>query len=141
MPELKWRAVYRDGTYLHQEGSGHEPAGRYADIDRKRLVQFELCDPADGGRAVARVILQPGRRLVARRRTCITVTPEGQQARHFWLLGWQELGWADSQGTRNRQAIMTVWEDERQPVTLSGARGDDDIVLLDCEARDVTGPE
>jgi len=80
-----WVAVYQDGTTLPQiDISGRE--NLYKDIDRERLVRFDLVETTTGEPKVI-LHLQKGMRLIARRRTFIR--NDGQRG-VVWLVGWQE---------------------------------------------------
>ena len=107
IPDLTWLAHYEDGTTLAQ---GQDRWGRpasYADIDRSRLVAFDLWQ---GERLVVQVDLRDDsngevgrRRLIWRIRH--QLDSAGNQAK-IHLVGWQRTA-----GGRNIQAICYVFED------------------------------
>jgi hypothetical protein len=131
---LCWVAVYSDGSTLSQyNGDGSE--NKYADIDRPRLVEFRLMEierldeqerPVffDGRPHVLRhaLILDPGQRLIYRRRTQIQVSGK---TRVFHLVGWQMT----VEG-HNVQSITYVPDCEGCNATIAAGRFREDGPLL-----------
>jgi hypothetical protein len=64
--ELTWVANYEDGTKLEQFQDGKEM--KYADIDRDRLVRFDMIDVATK-KPIYALYLSEGQQLIFRRRT------------------------------------------------------------------------
>jgi len=95
-----WRAVYKDGTVLLQT-TKEGKKNKYADIDRDKLKYFDLLD---GNKLLFRLHLEPGRRLICRRRTIGDVF-DASKKRVVWLIGWQ---WTVN--GRNVQDIAWVYE-------------------------------
>lgn len=84
---LVWKAHYKDGTFLDQYTDG-KPNG-YENIDRKKLEAFEII--GDGKRIFC-LFLEPGQRLIFRRRTAFDLvikTQETRNLRYFLMVGWQ----------------------------------------------------
>jgi len=67
--EIYWKAIYRDGTVFPQfNEDGSE--NKYPDINRKELEFFELrMSDGDSDRLLFKLHLEPGRKLIVRRRT------------------------------------------------------------------------
>ncbi len=80
---MNWQAQYNDGSGLSQfEEDGKE--NKYADIDRNRIDSFALY--LDDGRLAFRLWLDPGQRLIYRRRVEIST---GCDPFAVYLCGWQ----------------------------------------------------
>ena len=80
----RWEARYNDGSTLpqyHADGSEN----RYADIERERLESFALL--REDGTVLFRLHLDPGQRLIFRRRVERQV---GGTDRVVYLVGWQQ---------------------------------------------------
>lgn len=124
MKNLYWVANYEDKTKFEQfSPDGKER--RYADIDREKLVRFDMVDK-DTNKAVYSVYLREGKRLIYRRRTLV---PIGQQARvTIHLVGWQETVMTNN-GPKNIIVINYIHEDGS--IALDGSR--DNLQLLDFE--------
>lgn len=124
MKQLYWVANYKDGEKFEQ----FTPDGlerRYADIDREKLVRFDMVDK-DTKKAIYSVYLREGKRLIYRRRTLV---PIGQQARvTIYLVGWQ-MSVATTSGINNIVVINYIHEDGS--IALDGSR--DNLELLDFE--------
>lgn len=99
---LLWRAIYNDETWLNQVEADHE--NKYTDIDRNKLIAFELWSP-DYLKPVAKINLEPGQRLIYRRRVRGHVlSPENIEV--MYLVGWQQT----VQG-QNVQSILCIHKD------------------------------
>jgi len=108
---MQWEARYNDAS-LHQfNGDGSE--NKYADIDRNRLLSFVLY--GDDGKPVFELFLDPGQRLIYRRR--VRKSP-GLADIIIYLVGWQM-----TVGGENVQSIAYVSEDGQ--VALAGRWRDD----------------
>ena len=87
MSEYSWIAQYNDGEFLPQyewsKGSIIKE-NKYGDIDRKRLIAFELVAK---DRDNFCIWLEPGQRLIYRRRSQLNVSMN--QTVVFHLVGWQ----------------------------------------------------
>lgn len=95
---LLWKAVYSDGTWLN--------SGNYADIDRRKLVAFELWSQGYQ-KLIVRVNLELSQRLIYRRRVRAQVlSPNNSEV--MYIVGWQQT----IQGY-NIQSILCVYEDGR----------------------------
>ena len=93
---IQWLAHYADGSTLPQyDADGCE--NQYASIDRSRLEGFSLWDD---GKCLVHLALEPGQRLVYRRRVETSPTAEPIV---IYLAGWQQT----VQGT-NVQSIFYV---------------------------------
>lgn len=68
--ELEWKAIYDDHSFLTQfEGEGeNRKEHRYQDINRERLVRFDMINPKTN-KAVFALYLRDGQQLIFRRRT------------------------------------------------------------------------
>lgn len=114
---MLWRAVYSDGTVLDQYNGEGEPNG-YKNIDREKLSQFQLLKD---GKVSFSLILEPGQRLIFRRR----VFKKLKEEKHLFLVGWQKDG---------VQAICYLFENGS--VIMAGKWKDRMFkapVLLECE--------
>jgi hypothetical protein len=118
MSNLKWRAVYQDGTYLD--------AGTYTDIDRARLASF--CLVRDGV-VVFQLVLQEGQRLIWRKRTIVT-PGAGEQV-------WHLVGWQKTVGGENIQCISYIKEEDGYVLMAGEWEGEHVLIggveLLDFE--------
>ena len=101
MQEISWKAVYNDGTCLPQYNKDGS-VNKYPDIDRSKLKYFELLD---GDRLLFRLHMEPGRRLIVRRRTIGNLFNK-KDKKVIWMVGWQ---W--NANGRNVQDIAWVFED------------------------------
>jgi hypothetical protein len=116
----KWRAVYTDGKYLDAK----DAEKGYADIDRTRLASFCLLKEDT---VVFQLSLQPGQRLIWRKRTVIT-PGAGEQVWH--LVGWQKT----IQG-ENIQCISYIKEEDGY-VLMAGEWQGDHILMGNVELLD-----
>lgn len=109
MKELNWVANYADGTKLEKFApSGGEH--RYQDIDRDKLVRFDLIDPQTN-KAVYSLYLHDGQRLIYRARTLVNVARNIELGRvRVYLVGWQERIMTQN-GPRTVTAINYIHED------------------------------
>lgn len=119
---ITWRAVYRDKKCLRQYNADGT-VNRYNDIDRYRLVRFDLLND---DKPIASVYLRQGQRLIYRRRTLVQVD-NGQRV-IVYLLGWQKT--IDTpKGKENITSLMYIHEDGS--VALDGHRNN--LELLEVE--------
>ena len=82
-PNISWKAVYSDGTFLFQHNEdGTE--NKYYDIDRKKLIAFEVYKDKN---LILLRHLEPGQRLIFRQRCAFST--KGDEIRVF-LVGWQQ---------------------------------------------------
>jgi len=104
---LSWKAVYKDGSMLPQlRKDGKE--NKYEDIDRDNLEFFELLK---GEKLIFKLHLEPGRRLIVRRRTIGNFfDPSVNDV--VWLVGWQ---W--NANGRNVQDLAWIFEDGHVELT------------------------
>ena len=65
MDSIEWRAIYKNGEIFPQHKKDGN-ANKYGDIDRSRLEYFDL---HKGETLLFRLHMEPGRRLIVRRRT------------------------------------------------------------------------
>lgn len=100
---MEWKAIYTDGTFLNQYGKdGSE--NKYGDIDRARLVQFQL---VKHGKTVAVIHLDTKKQLIYRRRVAVHFTgPQKGTREAVYLVGWQE-----KRAGVNVQLVCFVFED------------------------------
>jgi hypothetical protein len=117
---LSPRAVYTDGSYLDLKGA------RYEDIDRSRLASFCLLKE---GTVVFHMLLQPGHRLIWRKR--VILTPGGTEQ------VWHLVGWQKTVGGQNIQCIAFVSEADGMVVMAPEWQGEHVLLghveLLDFE--------
>lgn len=106
--ELYWRAVYEDQTELLQYENGKE--NKYTDIDRERLLRFDLLD-FDTNKPIYALWINPGQKLIYRRRTLkpVVTTPERPE-QVIYLVGYQHTVMTPS-GPRNFKVINYIYQD------------------------------
>jgi hypothetical protein len=104
MGDLQWVAVYKDEsivTQYNEDGS----ESKYSDIDRAKLSEFHIID-ADTKETVYAVALDPGQRLIFRRRSMMA--GNGELLGTIILCGWQQnvkgqnvqsIGWVFPNGS------------------------------------------
>jgi hypothetical protein len=100
MPEPIWVANYNDGGHI----SNSEIFGaksKYTDIDRSKLKSFELYLD---GKLIITLHLEPGQRLIYRRRATKNIMGNENTAVH--LVGWQK-----TINGSNVQSIAYIFED------------------------------
>ena len=95
-----WRAVYSDGEILNQYNE-EGIANQYPDIDRQRLVTFEIWEKE---KLIFRLHLEESRRLIYRRRVAQNMLT-GKKVVVF-LVGWQT-----TINGENVQDIAYIFED------------------------------
>lgn len=95
---LTWKADYGDSCLTQYNEDGTE--NKYGDIDRQSLKRFILMD-GDKVRFILHV--DPGKRLIYRRRTAIDVMSRVQEV--VYIIGYQE----NIQGY-NKQALNFYFE-------------------------------
>lgn len=107
--ELQWRAVYEDKSILNQ----YEPSGKenkYTDIDRERLVRFDMLDKATQ-KPVYSVWLNEGQQLIYRRRTIMPIKPTPERPiQVIYLVGYRQTIMTNS-GPRNFVVLNYLYED------------------------------
>ncbi len=124
---IYWKAIYNDGTELSQyEEDGTE--NKYPDIDRSKLASFEIRKAGLVGpnyekdKLLFKMFLEPGRRLIYRRRVLkkmkVGGTPTGIKIKKRWNEIVYLVGWQATIGDRNVQDIAYIFEDEH--VELAG---------------------
>ncbi len=126
---IYWKAVYNDGTELPQfEEDGTE--NKYPDIDRSKLATFEIRKAAitnnevdslgfrkysEQDKLLFKMYMQPGRRLICRRRVMDHYKIGGKSKDPTVKRYWQEVvylvGWQATIGGRSVQDIAYVFED------------------------------
>lgn len=112
-----WKAIYKDGKELCQfEEDGTE--NKYPDIDRSKLAVFEIRKAAAGDqpdRLLFKMFLEPGRRLIYRRRVQDKMKIGGKPTDIQVKKRWKEIvylvGWQATIGGRSVQDIAYVFED------------------------------
>ncbi len=124
--ELYWVANYTDKSKLIQYDDEHNKENKYADIDRDKLVRFDLHNTATG-KAIYSVFLREGQQLVYRRRSIIDLTHGGTTI--VFLVGWQMTIMTNT-GPRNMVVLNYIHEDGS--IALDGARNN--LELLPEEA-------
>tara|TARA_R110002167_G_scaffold64455_2_gene182249 strand:- start:2660 stop:3031 length:372 start_codon:yes stop_codon:yes gene_type:complete len=97
-----WKAIYSDGTILPQYNEDGSKNG-YENIDRTRLKSF--CIYGDDV-LVFKLHLEPGQRLIYRRRNFINPNDPTAEAIFFYMIGWQQ-----KTGGINTQSINYVYPD------------------------------
>ena len=130
---MQWVAYYDDGTHLRQyKDDGSE--NKYADIDRSKLASFALYDGgaivnrddylklrndvaitpgADPGvyelatRKLLHLHLEPGQRLIYRRRVERTVGSEAPTV--CYMIGWQQTLWDKSDCDPEADGRHILW--------------------------------
>ena len=112
-PIFSWLAIYNDGTELSQlNPDGSENS--YQDIDRKKLVKFQLINNITGLAHVT-LHLRKGQQLIHRRRHFIRLNvgsifagkpDDGREDETVWILGFQE----NRRGV-NVQLLLFVFQD------------------------------
>lgn len=121
--EVYWIANYDDKTQLKQfEGTKEN---KYADIDRERLVRFDLID-YDTNKAVLSVYINEGKQLIFRRRTLKRF--DGSPDVVIFLVGYKQTIMTSS-GVRAFISINYLHPDGS--ISLDGAR--DNLELLPIE--------
>lgn len=117
---MQWIATYTDGSTLSQYNEdGSENA--YKDIDRERLHSFALLTAE--GRTVLVLMLDPGQRLIYRKRHRIVM---GVSHHVIWLVGWQQ-----TIAGQNVQSIAYVGE--TGSIILGGKFKDNDPWMRQVE--------
>jgi hypothetical protein len=107
-----WNAIYSDGEVLSRFDSIGNERG-YADIDRDRLVAFEV---TDRGKVLIKVCFErPTQKLVYRRRNLCNMC--GETSALVVLVGWQEK--VDG---RSIKVISYIYPDGH--IELDGSRND-----------------
>ncbi len=82
---LMWKAIYNDGKFLEQCNVKGETINKYPDIDRSRLIAFELYDL---DKLIFRMDLKPGQNLIYRRRVAQSVTSGSLNV--VYIVGWHQ---------------------------------------------------
>lgn len=82
---LTWKAIYNDGTFLRQCNADEKTINKYPDIDRSKLVAFELYD---SNKLIFRMDLDPGQKLIFRRR--VTKGFSGNVLGVVYIVGWHQ---------------------------------------------------
>lgn len=122
---MHWIAHYDDGSFLDQSRNGASPPATYTDIDRDRLIAFELIK--DGTVLVALDFRDDTggdpdigpKRLIWRRRNTIN----GRGGQHILHL----VGWHRTVKGRNIQALLYVNEQTGQ-IAMGGQPMEDPLM-------------
>lgn len=124
--ELEWRAVYDDDTVLNQFTikDGNRIENKYRDINRERLVRFDMVNPRTQ-KAHFALYLREGQQLIFRRRTLKKIN---QPDTVIFLVGYQQTFMTGS-GPLNHVVINYIHPDGS--IALDGARSN--LELLDFE--------
>ena len=129
---IYWKAVYKDGTSLTQFEEGIEK--KYPDIDRSKLVAFEIRKAAvnnNPDKLFFRLHLDPGRRLIYRRRVKDNYKIGGTPGNPKLVPYWQEVvylvGWQATIEGRNVQDIAYIFSDGH--VELAGMWRTDNAIM------------
>ncbi len=129
--ELYWRAIYEDDTELLQYGltkDGKTKENKYPDIDRERLVRFDLLD-FNTNKAVFSLWLNAGQQLIYRRRTLRPViVTEKRPIQVIWLVGYKHTVLTPA-GPKSFIVMNYIYQDGS--VALDGAR--DNLELYPIE--------
>lgn len=125
--DLYWRAVYNDNSEFHQYNEdGSE--NKYFDIDRERLMRFDLLDKATD-KPVYALWLNTGQQLIYRRRTLKPVIPTPENPEQvIFLVGYKQTI-ITPMGPHSIVIINYIYEDGS--VALDGAR--DNLELFPIE--------
>lgn len=121
--ELYWVAYYSDNSQLKQYDGNKE--NRYADIDRERLVRFDMVD-YNTNKAVYSVYISEGKSLIFRRRTLKKV--DGSPDVVIFLVGYKQT-FMTNRGPKASIVINYLHPDGS--VSLDGARNN--LELLEFE--------
>jgi len=106
--EFFWRAIYYDHVAIDQyDASGERIVRGYEDIDRERLMAFDIREKGTE-RLILRIYLGGDKRLIWRERNYIQTNRAGETVKRerIHLVGWQR-----TVGGRNVQAIAFVYPD------------------------------
>ncbi len=127
MNELYWVANYSDGSKFEKFNSEGKER-RYEEIDRDRLVRFDLLEVGTN-HPVYSLYIREGQRLIYRRRTLVTITGGVEKNRVIiYLVGYQQTIMTPS-GPRTIVVLNYIHEDGS--ISLDGARNN--LELLDFE--------
>jgi hypothetical protein len=99
---FNWKSIYTDGSSLSQYNDKGEKNG-YENIDRTKLKAFAIFDD---DKLLFKLHLEPGQRLIYRRRNFINPLDTGADADFFYMIGWQQ-----KIGNINTQSINYVYPD------------------------------
>jgi hypothetical protein len=99
---FNWKSIYSDGTFLNQYNDEGKTNG-YENIDRTRLKAFAIYDD---DKLLFKLHLEPGQRLIYRRRNFINPNDPKAEAVFFYMIGWQQK----TDGV-NTQSINYVYPD------------------------------
>lgn len=124
--ELEWRAVYDDDTILNQfeVKDGKRIENKYKDINRERLVRFDMINPKTG-KAYLALFIREGQQLIFRRRTLKKIAHPDTV---IFLVGYQQT-FMTGAGPKNQVVINYIHPDGS--IALDGARSN--LELLDFE--------
>ena len=104
MTEIRWRAIYNDGSTLPQYNEKGEANG-YENIDRKGLAAFEIYDLTKPDSFIFRLFLEEGQKLIYRRRVQKDLMSD-KITNVLYLVGWQQ-----KVNGKNIQSINYITED------------------------------
>lgn len=120
---ITWRAVYRDNKCLNQYNEDGT-TNRYEDIDRWRLIRFDLLKDKE---PFYSLYMRRGQRLIYRKRTFVS-TPLRKDAKPPTKFGWSYdvylVGWQQTFDTTNGKKNVTVinYIHPDGSITLDGSR-------------------
>jgi len=128
MSNFFWKAIYNDGTELPQYDG--DKVKKYTDIDRDKLIAFELLKSGDDI-PIVKINLEQDQRLIYRRRCRINISSSGRTDEAVYIIGWQRT--IDGQ---NVQSILYVDEDCK--IEMIGKWSEDNVlycapILIDEE--------
>jgi len=121
--DLTWKAIYDDSTHLWECNPAGEKINKYDDIDRTKLVQFQVFHPKNLELPIITVDIKEGYQLIWRKRRWQHWL-ERQPFRTVYLIGWHT-----NINGRNIASIMYLHENGQ--VELSD--GKSDLELRECE--------
>lgn len=129
---MEFKAIYSDGTEYQWDEDVPNGNG-YGKIDRSKMVKFELNDKKTG--LVHRLHLEPGQRLIARRRT--VANQDGSPREIIYIVGYQETI-ETVNGLLNRQAVMAIFGSDGHTELIGSWKNAplDAINLMDIEVTE-----
>ncbi|MGH7204517.1 MAG: hypothetical protein ACREHC_08830 [Candidatus Levyibacteriota bacterium] len=110
--ELYWRAVYEDESQLlqYEIKDGKQIENKYPDINREKLVRFDLLDYATN-KPIYSLWLQDGQRLIYRRRTLLpAVISPTRPKQVIYIVGYSHVVMTGA-GPRKFKVVNYLYED------------------------------
>jgi len=90
---IRWRALYKDGKFLDQYKNPYdediEDQNKYTDIDRKKLVGFQLYQGIKKKRILAHLNIEKGYKFFYRQRVWKNVFTNEETDR-IHIIGWEK---------------------------------------------------